>query len=1344
VQENSHKDRMSNRWFDSSRQIFWDNNQQDLSIPGSVNAQSATFDSVYAPELYPQIAGASIGANLTPVPSITPGDDWRSVAMSASGQYQSAAPYGSDLKISRDYGATWQNAFIGNFKKISVSASGQYQTAVQDSAAIHISSDYGATWISRNISTTYESVCISASGQYQTAVVDNGLVYVSSDYGNTWTSKLTSQTWRDVAMSASGQYQTAIGIDASAYRSNNYGVSWSPVTVSAGVTSYLRISMSATGQYQAVVNNGVTDNIHLSNDYGITWATTGLTLSWNNIVVSASGQYMIAYEVDSSHLWISTDYGVTWNTNYVAITNLSGMALSASGNYFTIVIQTDTIYTSTTPVILPNIQGSVFNISSLVGDIAQISSLTTSSFSTLIANIGSLNTSSIVINSIDNSTAQISSLTAVNMSSLQGQIGDLITSSIVSNNLSSLTGQISSLITLNISTVQETVNALTASSIVSNNVSSFTSQVSSLTTLNMSSLRAQVGGLTTSSIVSNNVSSFTSQISSLITLNISTVQGTVNALTASSIVSNNVSSFTGQISSLIANNVTSLTNQTSSITANSIAPISYYSWQTTTSNDNFNTGLTPLFNQQGSNFTLECYLYPTFLGTFNTVLSVNNGSIATGGKEFRIYYNGSNGFGAGYPSGTTTTGFTTGSAIALNAWYHLALVRNTTNITLYLNGSNWATATMFNYTTSENRQLQVFAPRDGVQTGQGYINSIRFTIGQALYTGTFTPPTQQLTTTTVGTSGANVAASITGSVALLGAVTNSFTDQGSNALPLTVAGSPIISLSTPTTFVSTLTFNGGVTFNGPGRISTFIVGSSNLPPVFSTNDHLFVNGFFDVYNTTSASTLIRMAGAFGTNYIQSGRASTASTFAPADIVFGSPGAVSEYVRFTSTGRVGIGTASPANTLDVIGTTSFNGYTRIGGSNAYYDDGAGRNLFAINTSNNANYGMQIASPSSFMQFVPNASASINLIRSASNTSGTLVGQDLGFQIGGTEVIRFTSTARVGIGTGTPAYTLDVTGTGRFVNEGEALRVQATQNSNSLFTTFQKATVTSYVGWFGFGLQGLAYSNYFGMQGSVSTSLAFYTGTTSGGSPSLFLGSNSRVGILTDTPAYTLDVNGTTRLKDTLLSGTLTIPSTTTANSSRIDFPATNYSIVCGVSTLGGTNQVANKCQIMTYTGAAVISAFTVGTDRTKLIGINNCNDPQYTLDVNGSTHQSNNLTTWGVTSDRRIKTNIEFANLDICYSSIQALTLRRYEYDSNVFPNREDKHVIGLVAQEVQPIFPKAVTQTSSFGFSDLLGIDYDQLYMANLGATKKLMDVIEQQGSTIQGMQQQLSTLQKS
>jgi len=118
----------------------------------------------------------------------------------------------------------------------------------------------------------------------------------------------------------------------------------------------------------------------------------------------------------------------------------------------------------------------------------------------------------------------------------------------------------------------------------------------------------------------------------------------------------------------------------------------------------------------------------------------------------------------------------------------------------------------------------------------------------------------------------------------------------------------------------------------------------------------------------------------------------------------------------------------------------------------------------------------------------------------------------------------STSRVGINTINPLYTLDVTGQSRIQNDRGVLILQGAQDSNSLYTTFQKSTLTSYIGWFGFGLQGAPYSNYFGMQSPASTNIAFYPGGAAAASPPLFLGSNSRVGILTTTPQATLDVTG----------------------------------------------------------------------------------------------------------------------------------------------------------------------------------------------------------------------------
>jgi hypothetical protein len=145
-----------------------------------------------------------------------------------------------------------------------------------------------------------------------------------------------------------------------------------------------------------------------------------------------------------------------------------------------------------------------------------------------------------------------------------------------------------------------------------------------------------------------------------------------------------------------------------------------------------------------------------------------------------------------------------------------------------------------------------------------------------------------------------------------------------------------------------------------------------------------------------------------------------------------------------------------------------------------------------------------------------------------------------------------------------------------------------------------------------------------------------------------------------------------------------------------------------------------------------------------IGIN-CNVPRYALDVLGDINASgavrvNNV---ALTSDQRVKQNIVNADVSRCFSTMKMVDLKYFQWES-IFQSTtyiRDSHQLGFIAQDIKPIFPNSVLINSSFGYDDFHALDYHQINAMHYGATKKLMDLVEQQGSTLHGMQQELSTL---
>jgi hypothetical protein len=85
----------------------------------------------------------------------------------------------------------------------------------------------------------------------------------------------------------------------------------------------------------------------------------------------------------------------------------------------------------------------------------------------------------------------------------------------------------------------------------------------------------------------------------------------------------------------------------------------------------------------------------------------------------------------------STNVFVTNGTMTQNTWTHVAIVRNGSTTTLYLNGSAYTSGTSSNPSDNTN-PLRIGA---GAQTFTGYINDFRITNGLARYTSNFTPPT---------------------------------------------------------------------------------------------------------------------------------------------------------------------------------------------------------------------------------------------------------------------------------------------------------------------------------------------------------------------------------------------------------------------------------------------------------------------------------------------------------------------------------------------------------------------------------------------------------------------------
>ena len=165
------------------------------------------------------------------------------------------------------------------------------------------------------------------------------------------------------------------------------------------------------------------------------------------------------------------------------------------------------------------------------------------------------------------------------------------------------------------------------------------------------------------------------------------------------------------------------------------------------SNGNLTTSNSADFTATGD-WTLECWFKPeNFNSTYGILMDLRGGG---GGPA--IYRHNNN---IVLDHGSAAVCQTNNSPLNRYQWYHVAGTRVGNTWKLYLNGKQVAEGT--NSTAySSSTDFKIGKSNNGGEEYTGWISNVRWTKGQALYTSSFQPSWEPLTTTSQGATASNV------------------------------------------------------------------------------------------------------------------------------------------------------------------------------------------------------------------------------------------------------------------------------------------------------------------------------------------------------------------------------------------------------------------------------------------------------------------------------------------------------------------------------------------------------------------------------------------------------------
>ena len=158
------------------------------------------------------------------------------------------------------------------------------------------------------------------------------------------------------------------------------------------------------------------------------------------------------------------------------------------------------------------------------------------------------------------------------------------------------------------------------------------------------------------------------------------------------------------------------------------------------------------FNLGSGDWTIEAFVYLTNVGGDNNVLFFQGytSDYLTSQNRMIVSYITTGGIINIAQSTTGTDNYDEGygnTALSDNRWYHLAYVRNGSNLDVYVDGKKGTTRTARNLNNS-SAVFCIGSSTDNVDGFNGFISNFRLVKGTAVYTANFTPPSAPLTNIT--------------------------------------------------------------------------------------------------------------------------------------------------------------------------------------------------------------------------------------------------------------------------------------------------------------------------------------------------------------------------------------------------------------------------------------------------------------------------------------------------------------------------------------------------------------------------------------------------------------------